>query len=163
MTLRIRRLAILGIVLATIGCDRATKRLASDHLAGRGAQRFLADTVRLQYVENRGAFLGLGAGLPDWARGGLFVFGTGLLLAGVVALGLRHRVRGAGLVGLALLWAGGLSNLIDRLLRGSVVDFLNLGLGPLRTGIFNVADVAIMAGCALMIAARAGAVRRPQP
>jgi signal peptidase II len=39
-----------------------------------------------------------------------------------------------------------LSNLIDRIAVGSVIDFLNVGVGSLRTGIFNLADVAIMAG-----------------
>jgi signal peptidase II len=163
MTLRIRRLFILGIVLATIGCDRATKQLAVDHLAGRSGQRYLADTVRLQYVENRGAFLGLGASLPGWARTTLFVVGTGLLLAGMVALGLRHRVTGPCLVGLALLWSGGVSNLVDRVVHGSVVDFLNVGMGPLRTGVFNMADVAIMAGCALVLATRAVGAGRAKP
>ena len=47
---------------------------------------------------------------------------------------------------MALFLAGALSNLIDRIAVGSVIDFLNVGIGPLRTGIFNVADVAIMAG-----------------
>jgi lipoprotein signal peptidase len=42
--------------------------------------------------------------------------------------------------------AGALSNLIDRIAVGSVIDFLNVGVGLLRTGIFNLADVAIMAG-----------------
>jgi signal peptidase II len=47
--------------------------------------------------------------------------------------------------------AGGLGNLWDRLATGGwVVDFMNLGVGPLRTGIFNVADVALMAGVALV-------------
>ena len=35
---------------------------------------------------------------------------------------------------------------MDRLIHGSVVDFLNVGIGPVRTGVFNVADVAIMLG-----------------
>jgi signal peptidase II len=47
--------------------------------------------------------------------------------------------------------AGGASNWIDRLAFGRVVDFMNVGLGPLRTGIFNVADVAIMVGVGLLI------------
>ena len=47
--------------------------------------------------------------------------------------------------------AGGLSNLVDRIAMGSVIDFLNIGIGPIRTGIFNVADVAIMAGIALLL------------
>ena len=48
--------------------------------------------------------------------------------------------------------AGGMSNLIDRVAMGSVIDFMNVGIGSFRTGIFNVADGAIMAGVALLIA-----------
>jgi signal peptidase II len=43
-------------------------------------------------------------------------------------------------------------------LRGSVVDFLNVGIGSLRTGIFNVADMAIMLGVALLLLAE---LRKP--
>jgi signal peptidase II len=43
------------------------------------------------------------------------------------------------------------SNWLDRLASGRVVDFINIGFGPLRTGIFNVADVAIMFGSGLVI------------
>jgi signal peptidase II len=47
--------------------------------------------------------------------------------------------------------AGGLGNLIDRVTNhGQVTDFLNLGIGSLRTGIFNVADVAITGGALLL-------------
>ena len=50
-------------------------------------------------------------------------------------------------VAIALIVGGGVSNLIDRLRYGGyVVDFLNVGIGSLRTGIFNVADMAIMVG-----------------
>ena len=53
---------------------------------------------------------------------------------------------------LALILAGGLGNQIDRLLfQGGVTDFLFLTLGPLHTGIFNVADMAIMAGALLLL------------
>jgi signal peptidase II len=144
-------LVVLGIVLATIGCDRATKRLALEHLADRPGHRYLADTVRLQFVENRGGFLGLGAELPERARTAVFGLGTGVLLLGVLAGSIRYRAHGTALAGVALLWAGGISNLFDRLARGSVVDFMNVGIGPVRTGIFNVADMAIMAGCALLL------------
>ena len=47
--------------------------------------------------------------------------------------------------------AGGISNLVDRIAMGSVIDFLNVGVGPFRTGIFNVADVAIVTGIGLLI------------
>jgi signal peptidase II len=52
----------------------------------------------------------------------------------------------------ALLLGGAIGNLIDRVrFDGLVIDFLNLGVGPLRTGIFNVADVAVSVGALLLI------------
>jgi len=54
----------------------------------------------------------------------------------------------------ALLFAGGVGNLIDGVSSGgSVVDVINFGIGPLRTGIFNVADVAIMVGVIILLTA----------
>jgi signal peptidase II len=53
----------------------------------------------------------------------------------------------------SLLLAGGVGNLVDRVMCGYVVDFMNIVIGSLRTGIFNVADTAISAG-AFMLAAR---------
>jgi signal peptidase II len=47
--------------------------------------------------------------------------------------------------------AGGASNLLDRLAFGRVIDFINVGLGSVRTGIFNVADMAIMLGAAVVV------------
>jgi signal peptidase II len=139
------------LILTTIGCDRVTKHLASTHLADSPPQSFLADTFRLEYAENTGAFLSLGATLPDWVRTGVLIFGVAIGLMVVAVVAVRKRWHGVPLVGAALIWAGGVSNLVDRALRGSVVDFMNVGLGSLRTGIFNVADIAIMAG-ALLIA-----------
>lgn len=50
-------------------------------------------------------------------------------------------------LGISLVFAGGVGNLIDRIIHhGSVVDFINIGIGSFRTGIFNIADVAIMGG-----------------
>lgn len=46
---------------------------------------------------------------------------------------------------------GGISNLTDRIFNdGRVIDFMNIGLGGLRTGIFNVADICVMAGTSLL-------------
>ncbi len=57
-----------------------------------------------------------------------------------------------GEAGWILFVASDLSNLIDRVAMGSVIDFINVGIGSFRTGIFNIADVAIMAGAALLLA-----------
>ena len=52
---------------------------------------------------------------------------------------------------------------LDRVTRGSVVDFLNVGVGPVRTGVFNVADVAIMVGAGVMVMATFGKKQQSSP
>ena len=48
--------------------------------------------------------------------------------------------------------AGALGNLIDRIANdGLVTDFMNVGVGPIRTGVFNVADMAVMFGCIAIV------------
>jgi signal peptidase II len=163
-TQRSRALLVALALAAVIGCDRATKSLAEATLADGERRSFLADTVRLQYVENRGAFLGLGRDLGEGARFWLLLVATGVLLAVAAAMTLRAPARS---VVEALAWAlligGGISNLTDRALReGAVVDFLNVGLGPLRTGIFNVADVGITTGTILLLAGAWLARRTPR-
>jgi signal peptidase II len=82
----------------------------------------------------------------------LFELTVGILLAGLTAYALlAKRLAAAEVVATALIVGGGAGNLIDRLYLGYVRDFANLGLGRLRTGVFNVADLAIMAGFAVLI------------
>lgn len=147
----IRLLLLALIVGSTIGCDRMTKHIATTLLADKPTQSFLADTVRLGYAENAGGFLGLGADLPPLIRTGLFSFVTGVLLLQPLVSLLRSRWSPWRALALALFFAGGLSNWIDRLFHRHVVDFLNVGIGAFRTGIFNLADVAIMLGIALFV------------
>jgi signal peptidase II len=154
------RFVLAAAIVLTIGCDRVTKHVATTALAGTPARSFLADTVRLQYAENAGGFLGLGADLHPGLRTAVFTATTGLTLLLITVAAVRWQVSGMALIGVTLFVAGGASNWIDRLARGSVVDFLNVGVGPLRTGIFNIADVAIMAGAAVMLIAELRTARR---
>jgi signal peptidase II len=147
------RIVLLVAIVATLGCDRITKQMAATTLAGLSSQSFLADTVRLEYVENAGGFLSLGADLPPGARTSVFTVGTGFGLLVLALFALRTSLREWPLVGLSLIVAGGASNWLDRVIRGSVIDFLNVGVGSLRTGVFNVADVAIMLGAAITLVA----------
>jgi signal peptidase II len=150
--LNFRRGVLICLLLAaTAGCDRVTKHLAVTALAGEPHQSFLADTIRLQYHENPGAFLSAGADWPPMARAAMFQFGNAVFLAFAGFLAARYRWSRVARCGLLLFLAGGLSNLTDRLAIGSVIDFLNVGVGPVRTGIFNVADVAIMAGVGMVL------------
>jgi signal peptidase II len=147
------------LVTGTVGCDGVTKHLATQKLAGLPVQSFFADTIRLSYSENTGGFLSLGETLPEWARTTLFTVATGAFLLLLVFVAWRsgwHRWR---TVALSLFVAGGFSNWVDRLGDGRVVDFFNVGIGSVRTGIFNVADLAIMVGVTLFLFAESKAPR----
>jgi signal peptidase II len=146
------RLAAIVTVVGTVGCDRVTKHVARSTLAGTPERSFLADSLRLMYVENTGGFLSVGADLPTSVRTALFIVATGVLLLGLTAFALRGRWTGWPAFGLTVFLSGGVSNWFDRVMHGSVVDFVNIGIGPFRTGVFNVADVAIMLGIAIVVA-----------
>jgi signal peptidase II len=141
------------IVISCIGCDQTAKSVAKSYLLVHPAMSFFGDTLRVQYAENDGAFLSLGASLPQKSRMLIFIGGVSLLLISafiylVFASGLNPSVT----AGISLVIGGGLSNLLDRIAyNGHVFDFLNLGLGRLRTGIFNLADLAIMLGMLLLV------------
>jgi signal peptidase II len=147
------RLGMLALAVVTVGCDRVTKHIAMRVLEGEPPRSYLGDTVRVVYAENTGGFLGLGSGLPDNVRTAVFTIATGIVLLALAVAMLRGHFSGPRLAALVLFIAGGASNWVDRVVRGSVVDFLNVGLGPLRTGIFNVADMAIMLGVVLLLLA----------
>jgi signal peptidase II len=150
---------LLALALCCVGCDQASKRVAAEVLKGTETLSFLGDVFRLTYAENSGAFLGLGGGWPEPVRWAVF---TGAALAvvaasagWVVAQLRRPRHDALAVWAMVLIAAGGMGNLVDRVLReGRVIDFMNLGLGPVRTGIFNVADVQIMVGLGLLLLGR---------
>ena len=73
------------------------------------------------------------------------------MLVAMAVFAMRRRQDRWVTIGLTLFVAGGASNLVDRIAQGSVVDFLNVGIGPLRTGVFNVADMAILLGAGIFV------------
>lgn len=148
-----RRLLLAALaILSTVGCDQATKLIARDHLVPGKPLIYAGDLFRLQYAENKGAFLGLGSTLPDTVREGIFTVGAGIMLLAMLVWLLRaRRMSPWNTLAVALFFGGGLGNLIDRVFRdGRVIDFLNVGIGGLRSGIFNVADMAITAGLVML-------------
>ncbi len=151
-----RTILVLATLLGCVGCDQKTKSLAREYLRGRDAVSFLGGAVRFDYAENLGAFLSLGASLPPRWRSAAFTFGAAAGLVAILAYSLfASRLGALHVLGLSLFCAGGAGNLVDRLsFGGSVRDFLNIGVGSFRTGIFNLADVALLAGCLLLLLPR---------
>jgi signal peptidase II len=152
---RLRRwLFVLPLLLLTVSCDQTSKRLAAALLEGLGPTPYMGGSVELLYAENSGAFLGLGARLAESTRFWLFTVGVSALLV-LFLYKLHHAASRVELLGWSLIVGGGLGNLTDRLLHdGRVIDFLRIGFGDVRTGIFNLADACIVAGLiALLVSA----------
>jgi len=144
---------VLAIATAVIVIDLATKAAIERAFYGQPTMHLLADTVRIGFVMNSGVFLSLGHELDPSARFWLFVVGVGGVLALLLALTLKDpRFRKPEVAAVAAIVGGGVGNLIDRIHLGAVRDFFNIGIGPVRTGIFNVADMAITFGGIALIA-----------
>jgi signal peptidase II len=153
---RCQTVVFAALLLVPVGCDCVSKQIAHEVLADSPGVSFAADTLRFQLTSNPGAFLNLGAGLPSGWRHLILLGLVPLLLAALCAVALRSAAfSGWSLLGPALVVGGGLANWLDRLQHGgAVTDFVSFGLGPFRTGVFNLADASIMAGVALLLLAR---------
>jgi signal peptidase II len=147
-----RYLIVVLTLFCCVGCDQVSKSAARALLVSGVTQSLFADLLRLQLVQNPGSFLSLGASLPTTWRFILFTGAVAVLLLGLLYAALfARRLDRVRFLALTLVAGGGISNLIDRLVfEGRVTDFLNVGFGSLRTGIFNVADMMILAGALLI-------------
>lgn len=130
-----------------VAADLLTKALASRLLVPGSPVRVLGDFVRFTLVHNTGAAFGLFPG----SRTAFIVFS---LLAIIVIAALYLRMaerRRLELVALGALLGGALGNLHDRVRHGFVVDFIEIGIDRFRWPVFNVADIAVTGGVALLL------------
>jgi signal peptidase II len=108
--------------------------------------------VILKYAENSGAFLSLGSDWPDFLKYiALLVIPVLVCLYGLYYCAFKLTDKKL-IVVFVSIFGGGLGNLIDRLINNfSVVDFINFGVGSLRTGILNVADMSVTFGVLFLV------------
>jgi signal peptidase II len=144
---------ITCLLLSTVACDQASKSWARSAL-NQSARQALGGHVQLILAENRGGFLSLGDQIHPVLREVLFTGGVALaLVCGVVWLFARSHTL-ARAVSVSLILGGGFGNVVDRIVRfGAVTDFIFVNCGPLRTGIFNLADVFVTTGVAALLIA----------
>lgn len=153
MKARVKIILFCLISSSLISCDQITKKLAQDHLMYQASTSYFNDLFRLEYAENTGAALSLGADLPQPYNFVLLslvplLFMVMVLIYVFVGMKEFNLLR---ITAFALVFAGGIGNLIDRIFRDRhVTDFMNLGIYHIRTGIFNVADVCITAGVIIL-------------
>jgi signal peptidase II len=146
-----RSMVVLFVVLSGGVCDQVTKLIAESVLSDGTVWSLFGDAVRLQLVHNEGGVMSVGASspaIPQW----LLVAWVACTLISVLAYALFSKASGLPvIVAAALLFAGGASNFTDRLLHhGSVIDFITINMTTLRMAVFNLADLAIVAGFFLL-------------
>ena len=146
----IRIILILLVITANIGCDQFSKKIVKRSVLPYETIRVLNDHLTLTRVENSGAFLSAGDSMSKTSKQ---IFLTLIpiiaMVLGLVYLFLKP-VSGNMLIGLCFVIGGGVGNLFDRVMYGSVTDFLFVKVGIFETGIFNLADVSIMTGMLLI-------------
>jgi len=148
---RANLLLLLFLSVAVVGCDQLTKDLARSSLEPHVSHTYAGGYVELLLVQNPGGLMSLGESLPEEIR--LLVFRVLVPLALLLFMvQLWRSSTRAIVVGMALVVGGGLGNWLDRLSpEASVTDFLRLGVSPIQTGIFNVADVALVVGVIVLL------------
>ncbi|MCU0847091.1 MAG: signal peptidase II [Spirochaetes bacterium] len=149
----IRPLLAFALILANIGCDQYTKFLAKREIRGRGVISVIGDFFVFSYAENDGAFMSAFSGFDSSLKMALLVVLPLVLIGAMSVYLLVNKTLSRGkLTALCFIAGGGAGNLIDRLLYGNrVTDFMNIGIGGLRSGIFNFADLSIMIGSLILL------------
>ncbi|MEQ1586719.1 MAG: signal peptidase II [Cyclobacteriaceae bacterium] len=143
----LRTLVILTILSSTIGCDQISKNIVRQRIDDNEQISLINNYLTLTKVENTGAFLSVGHNLPAPIKLLLLT----ILPLIVLGLALFYLLTKRGLfnltmLGICLMVGGGVGNIYDRLIYGSVTDFLHIDFVLFQTGIFNMADVSIMTG-----------------
>lgn len=147
-----RTAGISAVLLLNIGCDQISKNIIREQLAYHEEIILIDKHFTLIKVENTGAFLSLGDGLPAPFKVVLLsALPLLALLFGLFFLYSRKDIPLLNLLGISFAIGGGIGNIYDRIVYGSVTDFLHLDFVLFQTGIFNMADVSIMVGMALLL------------
>ncbi|WP_184548694.1 signal peptidase II [Mucilaginibacter sp. FT3.2] len=148
----LRGLGLLLLLAVIIGLDRWTKIYVREHIHFTDNIFVIKNFFTITRVENTGAFLSLGDSLHNPWRFILLALLPSLALAwGLLYVLLKNNLTLLNQLGIITILAGGIGNLYDRIMYGSVTDFAHLNFHIFQTGVFNVADVAIMIGVGVLL------------
>ncbi|WP_372752389.1 signal peptidase II [Mariniflexile sp.] len=154
-----RSLYILLVILVTIAIDQITKILVRTNIEPRTDFQMgdrislIGDAFIMMNVENSGAFLGMGSDLNPTLRIILLLILPILVLGFVLRYILKDKsLDNCSLFAFASIIGGGIANVYDRIVYGSVTDFFFIDLGGVfRTGIFNMADLSVTTGMIILL------------
>lgn len=146
---------IVLLIVANIAIDQLSKVIVRAEIAQNQVIELIGDAFIMTKVENKGAFLGMGSDLPPTLRWILLLILPVIVLGGVLYYILTNKTLDRlSLIAICCIVGGGIANVFDRFVYGSVTDFFHIDLGGVfRTGIFNVADMSVTFGMILLIIA----------
>ena len=148
-----RNLLITIIVLLSIASDQISKICVRNNFESYNETSIIGDVFTLIKVENSGAFLGMGSELSETFRILLLIVLPIIVLVSItVYTYIEKTLDKNSIIGFSLIIGGGIANIFDRIVYGSVTDFLYLNFGGIfKTGIFNVADLSVTTGMILIL------------
>ena len=148
-----RNLLITIIVLLSIASDQISKIWIRNNFESYSETSIIGDVFTLIKVENSGAFLGMGSELSETFRILLLIVLPIIVLVSItVYTYIEKTLDKNSIIGFSLIIGGGIANIFDRIVYGSVTDFLYLNFGGIfKTGIFNVADLSVTTGMILIL------------
>jgi len=152
ITGKIRILLVLSLVMLNIGCDQISKTVVRQTIEPNQRIEIFKDNFVLTKVENRGAAYSLGSDLAPILKILLLQILPIIVLLFLLRLILiKTNYSKETVLGFTFIIGGGIGNLYDRIVHGSVTDFMIMDLGIIKTEIFNMADVSIMIGSFIIL------------
>ena len=143
---------IFFIVVFNVSCDQISKAVVRNKIQDYEEIVLIKNHLTLTRVENTGAFLSAGNSLPLLVKTVfLSVLPLFALAYGLFFVFTKENLSREITMGLCFFIGGGIGNVYDRIVHGSVTDFLHLDLVVFQTGIFNMADVSIMIGMLMIL------------
>ena len=148
-----RTLLILVLVILNIGLDQFSKFKVRERVVPGSRTELIGKQLQLMNVENSGAFLSMGSDSNPTVK---LIF---LLIIPVIVLGIvlyyvltDKTLDSKSIIGFSCVAGGGIANVYDRFLYGSVTDFLYMDFGGVfKTGVFNIADMSVTTGMILLL------------
>ena len=139
---------IYGLIVVIVALDQLSKWAIKTSFNLYQSKPVIQDLLHFTYVTNDGMAFGL-----SFPGGKHVLLTMTILLTGFIVGFLWKEKNGHPLIkyGLALILSGAIGNLIDRMLYGKVVDFLDLMIGNFHWYIFNIADSSVTIGMILFI------------
>ena len=148
-----RNISITILIVVSILLDQLSKFLIRQNVDQYSEIKLIGDYFILTNVENSGAFLGMGSDFSPFIKTiFLLILPVIVLICIMVYVYRDKQIDKISLIGFCFIIGGGIANIYDRILYGSVTDFLFIDLGGIfKTGIFNIADLSVTTGMTLIL------------